>query len=80
MSIGKYSPALIHKPMVDTIHGQPIDEDGYDMYGYDPITGKDRAGYTEDDYLTNSIQTPDEHQTLYDRVLEEWIQYGVHDE
>lgn len=73
MSVGKYSPTRVNKPMVDYVDGQPVDEDGYDMYGYDPVTGKDRAGYTEDEYLTDSISTEDGHLTLYDEVFEDWL-------
>lgn len=32
------------------------DKDGYDSYGYHHVTGLDRAGYSEEDYVLDSIE------------------------
>lgn len=81
MGVGKYSPTVNRWYDQDQQwhdkHCAPdewIDRDGYDMYGYHHVTQKDRAGYTEMDYM--SIWRRDEHDdiehTLYNRVYETW--------
>ena len=87
MGVGKYSPTVtywyVHDQKWHEKHCAPdewIDRDGYDSYGYHHETEKDRAGYTEYDYLLDGklIHEGTEHQELvydlYDMILSEW--YG----
>lgn len=54
------------------------DRDGYDSYGYHRDTDKDRAGYTEWDYLGDGkwvdegLPTEEYVHDLYDNVMGEW--------
>lgn len=93
MSVGKYSPTVSLSYSLDQNWwkrngggygngNDPTsdnDNDGYDSYGYsEDGSGPDRAGYTEDAYLTTTESWTDhegEHHcdyTLYDRVYSEW--------
>lgn len=80
MSTGKYSP---------TVHGwynrnqqwhdqhrnsdDWYDRDGYDSYGYHRDTGRDRAGYTEWDYMDDGQWLDDQYvYPLHDEVSVEW--------
>lgn len=46
----------------------------YDMYGYHNETGKDYAGYTEDDYLEDRINYSScEKEELYEIVYEQYF-------
>lgn len=56
MSVGKYSPVCMQKPLDYERLGIPVDEDGYDGYGYHTETRRDRNGYTEDDYLNEYLE------------------------
>lgn len=50
------------------------DDDGFDSYGYsyhDGIEGADRSGYTESDYLLDSIAHNGNHHLYFD-VESEW--------
>jgi hypothetical protein len=85
MGVGKYSPTVNgwyaeDKKWHDR-HCEPeqrIDRDGYDSYGYHHETEKDRAGYTEFDYLLDGkwvgFGTDQEEfvYDLYENVLWEW--------
>jgi hypothetical protein len=68
MGVGKYSP-LVHDcgPWGDEYRdGSKVDHLGYDTYGYHWKTERDKAGYTERDYLNASISGQD----LEDMVLD----------
>ena len=57
MSSGKYSPFAKSKFVFDrweigTEGTVEVDKEGFDWYGYD-ANGKDKAGNTENDYLTD---------------------------
>ena len=85
MSCGKWSPTVSasyaadegwwdkHKKDPNDLY----DVDGYDEYGYHHATEKDRAGYTEDDYLLSGrweTYGDDEvfEYPLYEDVAREW--------
>lgn len=91
MSVGKYSPTVSHSYRVDQKWHEKngggfgngknpesdTDDEGYDSYGYsgDYGDGVDRAGYTEDEYLTTGeyIEAIDEMEyAIYERVAREW--------
>lgn len=48
------------------------DNQGYDAYGYSYYNDRDRAGYTEDDYLCDSIDNGGDGSPLYNRVQDQW--------
>ena len=84
MSVGKYSPTVSCWYRLDQEwhdrHCEPdqwIDRDGYDSYGYHHETERDRAGYTEYDYLSDSRwESYGDHEEyvcpLYERIYHEW--------
>lgn len=55
-----------------------VDDEGYDPYGYHIDTEKDRAGWTEWDYLS-TFETDGNifNHTLYEHVYQEWTFDGV---
>lgn len=84
MSVGKYSPTVSRSYSQDQewfeknggnfgngiMPESQYDDQGYDSYGYNGYTDRDRAGYTESDYLCDSY---DENQCgIYDRVRDLW--------
>lgn len=85
MGVGKYSPTVSiwyrkDKDWHDR-HCEPdawIDRDGYDSYGYHDETGKDRAGYTEWDYLRDGrwVTYGDDQEEfeypLYEQIYHDW--------
>lgn len=85
MSVGKYSPTVSAWYRKDQnwhdrhcIDDNWVDQDGYDSYGYHTISKKDRAGYTESDYLLNGkwINSGTDYEDyvydLYERVEHDW--------
>lgn len=80
MSVGKYSPTVSGWYSRDQnwhdLHSDPgeyCDRDGYDSYGYHHTTGRDRAGYTEWDYLDNGQWIQDQYRyPLYEDIDTEW--------
>ena len=82
MSCGKYSPTVAGWYARDQSwhdrhceDGSIHDRDGYDSYGYHRDTGKDRAGYTEWDYLGDGryIESWGEYSyPLYEDVSSDW--------
>lgn len=80
MGVGKYSPTVIAAYSADQDwhdklckDGEWIDVDGFDSYGYHFQTLKDRAGYSESDYLENGEWVDDAYQyPLYDEVYYSW--------
>ena len=78
MAQGKYSPTVSHWYDQNQnwhrgirLPGSELDPEGFDSYGYNPA-GKDRAGYTEDQYRGDD--------ELYDRIWTEWLDKPVPDE
>jgi hypothetical protein len=84
MSVGKYSPTVTAAYMRDQEWHRRLqaddwhDDEGYDSYGYHKATEKDRAGYTEWDYLTDG-QWIDNVYTypLYEDIGSVWGFDGV---
>ena len=89
MDIGKYSPT-VYSPTVTAAYstqsdwhrklcnGDWVDDEGYDKYGYHKHTDKDRAGYTELDYLGVYATDGDSFEyTLLQQVYQEWTFDGV---
>jgi hypothetical protein len=89
MSVGKYSPTVSASYARDqkwwkrngggydngNDPNTENDNDGYDSYGYSGNCGDgpDRAGYTEEQYLTGGTHVGDDYQyPLYDSVDQEW--------
>lgn len=89
MGVGKYSPTVTRSYMLDQKwwykngggHGNgknpesDLDDDGFDSYGYSGEfgDGPDRAGHTEDEYLTGYEVIDDElDHFVYNRVDSEW--------
>lgn len=94
MSVGKYSPTVYSSYRLDqnwwSRNGggfgngknpdSDLDDDGYDSYGYshEDGCGPDRAGHTEEDYLTcgeSYVDSNDEdqyHYPLYEDVYSDW--------
>lgn len=85
MGVGKYSPTVFSWYDRDQEWHQKhcaenewYDRDGYDSYGYHKDTNKDRAGYTEWDYLGDGRwigQGTDWEQYVYElseTVASEW--------
>lgn len=85
MGVGKYSPTVSrwyaqdqkwHDKYCATDDDQlgcGIDQDGYDSYGYHHETDKDRAGYTELDYMDGCRWHDGEVDSyLYDMVYDDW--------
>lgn len=89
MGVGKYSPTVSSSYSQDQdwfekngggfgngmMPESQFDNQGYDSYGYSGYTKRDRAGYTENDYLNDSFN--DDHLGLYDRVRDLWNHYNV---
>lgn len=89
MGVGKYSPTVSNTYSKDQewfekngggfgnglIPDSQYDNQGYDSYGYSGYTDRDRAGYTESDYLTDSID--DNQRGIYDRVRAIWDTYNA---
>jgi hypothetical protein len=92
MSVGKYSPTVTKAYMEDSYwfdkyceeSGDHHDIEGYDRYGYN-TKGVDRAGHTEDEYLSAYIdsirngddENPDEDNStpiyhLAEQVHDKW--------
>lgn len=77
---GKYSPTVFHSYHLDQKWFEKngggfdngnnpesdLDNDGFDSYGYsnEDGTGKDRAGYSEDDYILD--------EELFEEVTTDW--------
>lgn len=85
MSVGKYSPTVSSWYRRDQewhrkhcAENEWYDRDGYDSYGYHRDTDKDRAGYTEWDYLGDgrwiNLNTDYERfaYELYEDVASDW--------
>lgn len=89
MSVGKYSPTVSSSYALDQkwyerngggwgngkFPNREEDDDGFDSYGYagPDGCGPDRAGHTEDDYLTTAEHQGDNYvHTLYESVDQEW--------
>lgn len=52
MGVEKYSPRVGETgPHEYTMHGCPVDANGYDEYGYHIESGRDLNGLTEEHYL-----------------------------
>lgn len=82
MSVGKYSPTVSAAYAKDQKWHDKLqteetwyDDEGYDSYGYHGKTEKDRAGYTEWDYL--GTYDEDNCYWLYDNILTDWTFDGV---
>jgi hypothetical protein len=87
MGVGKYSPTVTaayaadqdwHDKLCDD--GEWIDRDGYDSYGYHRDSGKDRAGYTELDYMASGQWDDDLSDFVYpldDDVSRDWTFDGI---
>ena len=86
MSTGKYSPTVLasyrlnqnwweehcNDPSIDL-----FDREGYDNYGYN-LHGKDREGYSEDDYLLCGEWVDDEYRyPLYESIAEKWSKIKI---
>jgi hypothetical protein len=89
MGVGKYSPTISSSYSMDQDWWErngggygngknpnsEQDDDGYDSYGYSGQFGQgvDRAGHTEDDYLSSGEWIEDEYRyPLYEDVLSDW--------
>ena len=85
MGVGKYSPTVNSWYRRDQkwhekhcAENEWYDRDGYDSYGYHRLTDKDRAGYTEWDYLGDGkwadegLPTEEYVYDLYEDVMGEW--------
>lgn len=84
MSVGKYSPTVSYSYAVDRDWFQKNgggfgngvdpesddDDEGYDRYGYSSLTGEDRAGHTESNYL--SYDEDFDCFRLYEIVQQDW--------
>ena len=76
MGVGKYSPTVSAAYATDQEWHDKLqteedwhDDEGYDSYGYHKETEKDRAGYTECDYLGCGEWIENEYcYPLYDAV------------
>ena len=86
MGVGKYSPTVSAAYARDQKwHNklcQPLewhDDEGYDSYGYHMETDKDRAGYTENEYLGGGewIDGMEYRNSLYENVMDDWTYDGV---
>lgn len=90
MGVGKYSPTVSNSYSIDQNWWEKngggvgngldqdshYDDDGYDEYGYDK-NDVDRAGNTENHYLSSYASISNEHEDsidyiLYDNVSHEW--------
>jgi hypothetical protein len=79
MGVGKYSPTVSRWYRVDQNwhkkhceEGQWIDRDGYDSYGYHHEHERDRAGYTELEYMTGEWDGDEYVHPLYEMIHDEW--------
>lgn len=79
MSVGKYSPTVAgwyardqewHDRHCEA--GSIHDRDGYDSYGYHWDTGRDRAGFTEWDYLDGEWAGDEYVYPLYEKIWQRW--------
>jgi hypothetical protein len=85
MSVGKYSPTVSAAYAADRdwhrklCKGDWVDDEGYDSYGYHKHTDKDRAGWSELDYLSTFEYEVAEYfsHSLYEHVGTEWTFDGV---
>lgn len=86
MGVGKYSPTVSVAYADDQKWHDKLcaeedwhDDEGYDRYGYHKDTEKDRAGWTEWEYLSTFETEKDGYfyYSLYDRVANEWTFDGV---
>jgi hypothetical protein len=85
MSTGKYSPTVSAAYGADQEWHRKLrpeddwyDDEGYDSYGYHKETEKDRAGYSEWDYLSTFETDGDYfHHSLYYYVQDQWTFDGV---
>ncbi len=85
MGVGKYSPTVCAAYGADQEWHRKLrteetccDDEGYDSYGYHELTGFDRAGNTEWDYLsTFETNGNDFCYSLYEWVLGDWTFDGV---
>ncbi len=86
MGVGKYSPTVNVAYSRDQEWHRKLrtedswyDDEGYDSYGYHKDTEKDRAGYTEWDYLDTYETTIGGYfyYSLNDHVGTEWTFDGV---
>jgi len=85
MGVGKYSPTVSMAYAMDQKWHDKLqteetwyDDEGYDSYGYHKDTLKDRAGWTEWDYLGAYHRVNDEiWHYLYEDVGSEWTFDGV---
>lgn len=80
MAVGKYSPTVSNAYMRNrdwwvAAPGIWFDKDGFDSYGYN-AEGKDRAGYTEDEYLlTADYDGAEPYYYLYENVATEYATF-----
>ena len=85
MGVGKYSPTVSAAYARDQKWHDKLchplewyDDEGYDSYGYHKETDKDRAGYTENEYLGGGEWIDDEYcHPLYEDVARQWTYDGV---
>lgn len=93
MSVGKYSPTVSSSYAEDQswfekngggfgngiLPSSQYDDQGYDSYGYNGYTDRDRAGYTESQYLCDSsVNDYDEcSYPTYDHVSSEWSRINI---
>jgi hypothetical protein len=85
MGVGKYSPTVSVAYSKDQEWHRKLqtedswyDDEGYDSYGYHKDTEKDRAGYTEWDYMDGyTIGRGHIHYYLAEDVGSEWTFDGV---
>jgi len=89
MGIAKYSPTVSLSYMQDQkwfekngghnnegiLKHSFADDQGYDSYGYSEYTGRDRAGFTENDYVENYIQNDCESPVLVNSVQAQWSRF-----
>lgn len=85
MGVGKYSPTVSAAYGADQEWHRKLrteetccDDEGYDSYGYHELTGFDRAGNTEWDYLsTFEMDGIYVNHVLYTEVEDQWTFDGV---
>ena len=85
MSVGKYSPTVSASYGADQEWHRKLqteedwhDDEGYDKYGYHKDTELDRAGYSEDDYMSGYTSYKNHiHHYLVEDVGYEWTFDGT---
>ena len=85
MGVGKYSPTVTVAYLRDQEWHSRLqtemdwyDDEGYDNYGYHRDTKLDRAGHTENDYLSCGEWIEEEYcYPLYDNILNQWAYDGT---